>query len=225
MILYCLYCGSNDCTIDNYFSFVIVMTIYNWMYSLQSLICPHYVHWLCKNENTNFFHSQNRLWPTVRCPCCCVVPLVVRPTQVMSSTCTLVCLRELPRWTTTSAVAHLLPCLWLRLRLEMCLLTFPPMSSPSLMDRLVLLLAWRSFSGALWWDFSPASLHYADKLNLMVKYIYIFFLLFSLKDLLGDRVVLQGYPACHQCGSVCVPCGLCCPDQGYEAGRWSPSDH
>lgn len=42
-----------------------------------------------------FFLS--RLLPTVRCPCCCVVLLVVRLTLAMCSTCTPVCWRELPR--------------------------------------------------------------------------------------------------------------------------------
>ena len=40
-------------------------------------------------------------------------------------------------------------------------------------------------------------------------------------DLLGDRVVLQGYPPRHQRGSVCVQSRICCPDQGHEAGRLS----
>ena len=38
-------------------------------------------------------------------------------------------------------------------------------------------------------------------------------------DLLGDRIVLQGYPTCHQRRSLCVTCRFRCPDQGNEAGR------
>ncbi len=76
-----------------------------------------------------------RLLPTVKCPCCCVVPPVVRPTPVTSSTCTPVCWKERPRWTTTSVVDPSPPCPLSRPRPETCPLTFPPTSSPSLMDR------------------------------------------------------------------------------------------
>lgn len=38
-------------------------------------------------------------------------------------------------------------------------------------------------------------------------------------DLLGNRAVLQRYPSSYQRWSVCVPCGFCCSDQGYEASK------
>ncbi len=57
------------------------------------------------------------------------------PTPVTSSTCTPVCWKERPRWTTTSVVDPSPPCPLSRPRPETCPLTFPPTSSPSLMDR------------------------------------------------------------------------------------------
>ncbi len=68
-------------------------------------------------------------------------PPVVRPTPVTSSTCTPVCWRERPRWTTTSVVDPSLPCPLSRPRPETCPLTFPPMSSPSLTDKWVAMQA------------------------------------------------------------------------------------
>uniref|UniRef100_A0A8D8S3D7 Ferritin n=1 Tax=Cacopsylla melanoneura TaxID=428564 RepID=A0A8D8S3D7_9HEMI len=38
--------------------------------------------------------------------------------------------------------------------------------------------------------------------------------------LLGDRVVLQGYPTCHQRRSVCIPCRFRRPDPCHETGGW-----
>ena len=48
----------------------------------------------------------SRPLPIVKCPCCCVVHLVVRLIQVMSSTCTAVCWNVLLRWTIATVVVH-----------------------------------------------------------------------------------------------------------------------
>merc|ERR1719309_1584249 len=77
----------------------------------------------------------SRPWPTVKCPCCCVVPPVVRPTPETSSTSTPGCSREPPRCPTPWEVDPLPPSPSLRPRLVMCPLTSPPTSFPSLTVR------------------------------------------------------------------------------------------
>lgn len=142
---------------------------------------------------------RNRLWPTDKCRCCCVVPLVVRPTPATCFTFTRVCSNVLQKCPTNMAVVLSPLCPWLKLRwvsLERCLCFF-------FWFLCLFFFIFYLLSG--WWR---VGLHPNQ------RHLYHW-----RSDLLGDGAFLQRHRASCERWFVRVACRLGCPDEIHEAGK------